>query len=163
MLPRDLAILEHEVGLRAPADDVLVILHREQELIAEVLALDDADPRRGAAFAGTKGRIVPVERDDDATDLDLVARHHEAPLAGIERDVADRAVGPDRDERHLADPGVLVIDARDVDANFTRDGATDRERTWAQLDATRLAEGPSGRDDQMHRWLVSHDPTSSCR
>ena len=135
VLARHLAILEDEVALRAATDQVLAVLLLQEELVAE-----RSFPRRpgcaappcGAArpacgnvtsTSGEGGRrlgSLPSTREDDAADLDLVARHDEAARPGIERDVADRAVGPERDERDLADLRVLLVDARDVDADLAR-------------------------------------------
>ena len=93
---------------------------------------------------------MAVEREHDAADLDLVAGDHQAPLSSVEGHVADGTVRADGDQRDLADLGVLVVDAGNVDTYVTRFGTPDREDARAELDAARLAERPSRRNDQMH-------------
>ena len=157
MLARNFPVIEDEIGFRATADDVLPVLIAEEQLIAEVLSLDDADAwavARGLEVIG----IVAVEREHDAANLNLIAGADEPPLAGIERYVADGAVWADRDESDLADLRVLVVDAGDVETDLAALGTPEREDAGAELDAARLAEGASGRDDQMHAVSVSHVP-----
>ena len=79
--------------------------------------------------------------------------------AGVERDVADRAVRADRDERDLADLRVLVVDAGHVDANLARLRATDRERAAVRARCA-ASRGRSLREERRgaRERAVSHVP-----
>lgn len=166
----DLPILEDQIARSVSPDEVLPAFLLERELVAEVRAFDHPDFRaRGAegrplSFGQRRrqeARIVTFERDDDAPDLNLVARHHQAAAPGIERHVSDRAIRTERDERDLADPRVLAIDAGDVHTNVAMFTAADRQKTRAQLQTTCFAETSAGGDDQVHERPASHvrDPS----